>query len=31
MTWKDLRLRAINTSPVELSAQRRRQAREAEV
>ena len=31
MTWKDLRLRAINASPVELSAQRRRRAREAEV
>jgi phosphatidyl-myo-inositol alpha-mannosyltransferase len=30
MTWKDLRLRAINTSPVELSAQRRQRAREAE-
>src|SRR4051794_3385782 len=31
MTWKDLRLRAINASPVELSAQRRRRAREVEV
>jgi phosphatidyl-myo-inositol alpha-mannosyltransferase len=31
MTWKDLRLRAINTSPVELSAQRRRGASEAGV